>query len=269
MTKTVALDLDGVVYTGGRLLPGAAEAVIAIRSSNLHVWFVTNNSAQTRSAIAAKLSRLGVPAAESDVMTSGYATSLYVRRLAHEARVRVVVVGSDELKAMLAAAGLVPVAEPPGDFLVVGMDRAFTYLGIKTALDALLDGAVFVACNRDATYPVEGGERMPGCGPIVAAIECAADHQADYVVGKPGPLLLEMVAAADGILPSELLVVGDTPESDVAAARNFGSQSVLIRGPAQTPSASSGEGRSRPDYVLQTLADLPGLLTSKLGMGSS
>lgn len=261
--RAVALDLDGVVYSGEVPLPGAAEAIERIRGLGLLVRFVTNNSARSRASIASKLRRLGVSAGESEVITSGYAAGLLLRRLTQEQPARVVVVGSDELRTMIAAQGLEAVSEGPGRFLVVGMHHSFTYDRIRAALETLLGGAVFVACNRDATYPVEGGRLAPGCGPMVAAIECAAGRKADYVVGKPSPALLELVAVAGGLAPGEMLVVGDTLESDIVAARRFGSPSALICDPAAIVPTTDPDDSQRPDFVVGSLAEVPEILARK------
>ncbi|MBM3332342.1 HAD-IIA family hydrolase [candidate division WOR-3 bacterium] len=260
MIKAVALDLDGVVYSGETALPGAVEAIERLRRLGLQVWFVTNNSARPRVSIAAKLRRFGVAASESEVMTSGYAAGLLLRRLSPGKSARVVVVGSDELRAMIEAQGFEAASEGPAQFLVVGMDLSFNYDRIRAAMEAILGGAVFVACNRDATYPVEGGRLLPGCGPMVAAIECASGRAADHVVGKPSPALLELVAAAGGLSPGEILVVGDTPESDIAAARHFGSPSVLVGDPAATAANVDSDGSQRPDFAVGSLAGVPGIL---------
>lgn len=260
MIRAVALDLDGVIYAGDVPLPGAVEAIERLRGLGLRVWFVTNNSARSRASIAGKLGRLGVPAEESEVMTSGYAAGLLLRRLTQGQPERVVVVGSGELRTMIAAQGFEAVSEGPGRFLVVGMDNSFTYDRIRAALETLIGGAVFVACNRDATYPVEGGRLAPGCGPMVAAIECASGRKADHVVGKPSPALLELVAAAGELAPAEMLVVGDTLQSDIVAARRFGSPSVLVCDPAAVVPNADPENSNRPDFVVRSLAEVPGIL---------
>lgn len=252
-----------MVYSGDVPLPGAVEAMERIRGLGLQVRFVTNNSYRSRASIAGKLRRLGVSADESEVMTSGYAAGLLLRRLTQGQSARVVVVGSDELRTMIAAQDLEAVSEGPGRFLVVGMDRSFTYDRIRAALETLLGGAVFVACNRDATYPVEGGRLAPGCGPMVAAIECAGGRKADYVVGKPSPALLELVAAAGGLAPGEMLVVGDTPESDIVAARRFGSPSALVCDPAANVPNAAPDDSQRPDFVVGSLAEVPGILAQR------
>jgi HAD superfamily hydrolase (TIGR01450 family) len=252
-----------VVYSGDVALPGAVEAVERLQGLGLQVWFVTNNSARSRASIAAKLRRLGVPADESDVMTSGYAASLLLRRLTKGQTARVVVVGSDELRTMIVAQGLEAVSEGPGRFLVVGLDHSFTYDRIRAALETLMGGALFVACNRDATYPVEGGRLAPGCGPLVAAIEFASGRTADHVVGKPSPALLQLVASSGGVTPGEMLVVGDTPESDIVAARRFGSPSVLVCDPAAIVVNPDTDGSLRPDFMVRSLAEVPGILAQE------
>jgi HAD superfamily hydrolase (TIGR01450 family) len=252
-----------VVYSGDVPLPGAVEAIEHIRRLGLQVRFVTNNSARSRASIADKLCRLGVSADESEVMTSGYAAGLLLRRLNRGQPARVVVIGSDELRTMIVALGLEAVSEGPGRFLVVGMDHSFTYDRIRVALETLQGGALFVACNRDATYPIEGGRLAPGCGPMVAAIECARGRNADYVVGKPSPALLELVATAAGLAPEEMLVVGDTPRSDIVAARLFGSPSALVCNSAAALPNTDTDDSQRPDFVVGSLAEVPGILAQE------
>jgi 4-nitrophenyl phosphatase len=248
-------------------LPGAVEAIERLRGLGLRIWFVTNNSARSRAAIAGKLRRLGVLADELEVMTSGYAASLLLRRLTQGQPARVVVVGSDELRTMIAAQGFEAVSEGPGRFLIVGMDHSFTYDRIRAALETLMGGAVFVACNRDAAYPVEGGRLLPGCGPMVAAIECACGRKADYVAGKPSPTLLELVATASRLAPGEMLVVGDTLESDIVAARRFGSPAILVRDPAALVPDADSDDSQPPDFVVRSLAEVPEILVRKSNWG--
>jgi ribonucleotide monophosphatase NagD (HAD superfamily) len=86
----------------------------------------------------------------------------------------------------------------------------------------------FIICNRDRTYPVEDNLLMPGCGPIVAALEYATERTADVIIGKPNTYMLELLCRDWKLGNQEILVVGDTYESDIAMANNFGSRSVLI-----------------------------------------
>jgi 4-nitrophenyl phosphatase len=258
--RAIALDLDGVVYHGRHLLPGADKAVEALRGFGLKVFFITNNSANTRADVARKLTYLGVPAAENEVLTSGHVTAVLVSRLRENARV--LVIGSDGLKSELACLGSEVVAGLPCDFLVVGLDAHFNYDKICTALDALFGGAVFIACNCDSTYPIEDGRLLPGCGSLVAAIEAAWRRKHEYLAGKPNDLVMKMLAGENCLRPSEILVVGDSLESDIAMASHFGSPSVFVGAPkASRASGASEAGMPEPDFVIGTLAELPDLFS--------
>jgi HAD superfamily hydrolase (TIGR01450 family) len=258
--KAVALDLDGVVYFGTRPAEGAAKAIGAIRDLGLEVFFVTNNSAKTRAEIATKLQRVAIPARKDDVLSSGYAAATLIRGLLADGRHRVCVIGAAGLRSEIAEVAAGSSTDPPYDFLVVGLDPDFNYEKISLGLDTLLKGAIFIACNRDANYPAENGRLLPGCGPIVAAIETAARRRADLEAGKPNTVLLELLAERRSIGPGEILVVGDSIESDIAMAGRFGSPSVLVspKGPGRQRAAGGVE----PTAVIASLAELPLIVSS-------
>jgi 4-nitrophenyl phosphatase len=238
--RVIALDLDGVVYAGDSPLPGAAEGVSGLRKAGYDVVFLTNNSGRSRESIARKLTWMGIPAVACDVVNSGYAACMLMKELSGDRPSSALVIGTPELRWEAAQAGMRIVEQGPCDFLLAGLDPEFTYEKISRALDALISGATFIACNRDRSYPVENGRVRPGCGPLVAAVECAWGSEAHYEAGKPNPLMLEMISRRKGVSPEEILVVGDSLESDIAMARLFGSPSVLV---AQ---GGRGEGDALP-----------------------
>lgn len=244
--RAVALDLDGVVYLENTPLPGAVAAIQKIRQSGYALYFVTNNSGQTRAGIARKLAGLGIPAEARQVFHSGYATAVLLARLSRPASARAFVIGSDGLRSEIAAQGIniARDAAEHCEFLVIGFDLDFSYEKICMSLDVLSNGACFIACNRDARFPVPNGRYRPGCGSMVAAIETAWGKKPDHEAGKPNPLLLELVAAEAALRPEEILMVGDSPESDIAMARQAGSPSVLIS-PVSSTLPDSRDGTLR------------------------
>jgi HAD superfamily hydrolase (TIGR01450 family) len=232
--NAIAIDLDGVVYIGNEVIPGAAEAIESLRNMVEWVYFITNNSGKRRQTISEKLRTMNIPSDETKIITSAYATAIFLKSLTMtnpESSNTAFVIGPDELRTELRESGMC-VAEDHNkskiDFLVVGFDQDFSYKKTCIALDILLTGAKFVACNRDRTFPIEGGRIMPACGPMVAAIECAFGRKPDYEVGKPNTFFLEMITSDTKVNPHQILVVGDTIESDIAMAVAFGSPSVHI-----------------------------------------
>ncbi len=225
--QAVLLDLDGVLYRGEHRVPGAPEAVRALRSVGKRIVFLTNNSARTPEQVAEKLRGLGIEAAPEEVVTSALPTARLVATSADGGTPTAYVVGQDGVRAALAEAGVqVLRGEPDGaDFVVVGWDGEVRYEQLRVATVLVRRGARLVATNDDASYPAPGGELWPGAGAILAAVETASGTRAT-VVGKPHrPLFeaaLELAGTRNGV------VVGDRVDTDVVGAVSAGVDAVLV-----------------------------------------
>jgi HAD superfamily hydrolase (TIGR01450 family) len=237
------VDLDGVVYRGADPVPGVAAILAARAAVGDDIVYVTNNSMHYRLDYVTRLSGMGAPVVPDRIVTSARATALYLREHAPDVR-RVLVVGAGGLERELRDMGLDVVTagaaatrsnqeaidgfEAAGrpDAVVVGLDPQVTYLRLAVAADAIRAGARFIATNRDPVYPTERGLR-PGCGSIVAAIE-AATGVTPVSIGKPAPLLLEEAARVAGREAREAVMIGDSLETDIAAARAVGARSVFM-----------------------------------------
>lgn len=247
--KLYILDLDGTVYRGAQVLPGAPEATQGLRARGARIRFVTNNSRVTPQTLVEKLSGMGIEAAPQEVLSSGMAAASYLESIGLAS---VFVVGESGFVESLQAKGLRVVnagaeggtAQPEGvaDAVAVGIDRAFTYDKLNAAMQQLLSGAKFVATNCDATYPVENGRMVPGAGSIVAAIRSCVGIE-PILVGKPEPFMLELLLAETGCLPTEVLAVGDRLETDIAWAHRLGCASHLVL-TGVTESAPPGQAHS-------------------------
>lgn len=218
------MDLDGTVYRGADPVPGAREAVEGWLSQGRDVVYLTNNSAATPSKVSSKLQGMGIPCEPDWVVGTGGAAA---KLLASEGCRSVFVVGEPELVRTCEAAGLEVDDRPDPDAVLVGICRGLTYAWIDSALQRLLSGARFVATNRDATYPLEGGRVQPGSGAVVAAIATAAGREPE-VVGKPNPLMVRQILAERGLTPSEALVVGDRLDTDIACGLAAGCDVALV-----------------------------------------
>lgn len=252
-------DLDGVIYRGGEPLPHSAEAVAQLRKQGHIVCFLTNNSACTREFYARKLAGLGIAAEPFDVMTSAYATALYLQENGLSGS-RVLVIGEDGLREELSHAGVAFVdgsGEDHADVVVAGIDRSFTYQKLKSAQQAILNGALFVATNRDATYPLEGGAVEPGGGAIVAAIEVASG-KTPILIGKPSDYTVRKILEARRVRPENAVIVGDRLDTDTAVGKAIGLTTVLVLTGVTTPQqVAAADPAHTPDIVLPDLQDLP------------
>ncbi|HZN18628.1 MAG TPA: HAD-IIA family hydrolase [Micromonosporaceae bacterium] len=251
----VVLDLDGVVYLVDRPVPGAVDAVAALRRRGRAVVFATNNASRRAAEVAALLAGMGVAAQPQEVLTSARATAETVAR-SHPGGTRVLVVGADALRAEVRDAGLVPVARADeGPRLVVqGYGAQVGWADLAEACVAVRAGAEWVATNADATLPSPRGP-LPGNGALVAALRTALGRGPDLVVGKPAPGLFTAAARQAGA--ARPLVVGDRLDTDIAGARRAGMDSLLVltgvSGPAELLAAAASH---RPTYLATDLSGL-------------
>lgn len=254
-------DLDGVVYLGDTPIPGAIESLLALEEAGHALYFLTNNSTRTRQNYADKLSAMGYPATPDQVMTSAYATGLYLLSLGAAGK-RVYVVGEAGLGVEMELAGLHVVrdADPePADYVVAGLDRKLTYAKLQRAHQEIADrGATFVATNRDATYPLETGE-IPGGGAIVAPIEISTGVRG-FTVGKPEPHTWLLILKLAGAEPHQALMVGDRAETDIMGARQVGIHTALVLTGVTTPEMSGRlAAEHQPEFIMEDLTALPDL----------
>jgi arabinose operon protein AraL len=246
-------DLDGTLYLGERLLPGAREALAALREAGRRVCFLSNKPIQSRGDYAAKLTRLGIPAVVDDVINSSY---VLARHLARERPgARCFVIGEPPLVDELRAAGLAPVDDARVDYVVVAFDRTFDYRKLDVALQAVTrHGAGLVGTNPDRTCPVEGGE-IPDAAGMIGAVEGVTGRRVDPIVGKPSPITLRIALDRLGLPADACAVVGDRLETDIAMGRAAGLATILVL-TGITRAEDPAIARWQPDHVVASLTAL-------------
>lgn len=247
------LDLDGTVYLGDALIPGADAVIAALRAAGRRVAFLSNKPLQSRAEYAAKLTRLGVPATAEDVVNSSV---VLARHLAHlDPGAPVFVIGEPSLVAELQAAGFETRADPRVRWVVISFDRTFDYAKLNTALQAVTrHRARLIATNPDRTCPVDGGE-IPDCAGMIAAVEAVTNRRVEIVVGKPSPIILKAALAVLGLPARECVIVGDRLETDIAMGQAEGLGTILVLTGVTRP----GDRRIAevaPDLVLPSLRDV-------------
>jgi HAD superfamily hydrolase (TIGR01450 family) len=250
----VLLDLDGCVWVGDEALPGALEAVAALRDAGKSVLFLTNDVRHPPEGFVRKLWRLGFQAALDEVLSVGAALQFALTE--RGGRGAAYVVGSQALIDHVADAGLRVVNNTRfatrADLVVVGGHDGFDFEELKLAAQAVIRGADLIAATRDANFPMPDGP-WPGTGAVLAAIETASGRKASRVVGKPEAPMY--TAARDRLGPGRTLAVGDRLDVDVAGARRAGLDSALVLTGATSRAEADGAD-PRPTYVADSLEAL-------------
>ncbi len=237
------IDLDGVVYVGDEPVRGAIEAIERLRDAGRPFRFVTNSSSATRAEVAHKLSVLGIPADEEEVVSAAWVTATQLTAREIE---RVFVVGNDSLRRQLSDAGIANTRED-SEAVVVGHHDGLTYSDLVTATRLLDANEIpLIAVNADPRIPRPDGI-VPGVGAIVRALETATDRTAE-VIGKPAPHLFEL--AIDSLGTDDVVMIGDSPTVDIVGAHRAGISAILA-----TTHAYEYE-EITPDATIDTLLDL-------------
>lgn len=245
-----AFDLDGTIYLGDALLPSARRTIDTLRSAGRPIVFISNNPLRTRADYADKLTRLGVAATPEDIINSSHVLIQYLLRTMPGASL--FVIGEPSIQAELRDAGFTLTEQVDTiDVVVACFDRTFTYQKLQIAFDAIRAGARFIATNRDAYCPTPDGG-LPDCAAIIAAVEACTKHQVEEVVGKPSVIMGRLLTERLGVAPSECLITGDRPETDVAMGIASGMATALVL-TGVTHADQAASARPMPDFIIDRL----------------
>ena len=249
-----ALDLDGTIYLGDALLPGAAATVRRIRQGGSRLVFLTNNPLRSAASYAERLSGLGIPAAEADVVTPLGVLTGYLRQ--RHPGSAVLTVAEPLVDETLAAAGITVTSEPAAaGVVVVSFDRTFSYPKLLLAYRAVRHfGAAIVATNPDPYCPTPDGG-WPDCAAMLAAVEACTEARAEAMMGKPGEHMAAELLRRLAAQPSGAAIVGDRLSTDVVMSQSLGMTSVLVLSGATGPGDLAGSP-VRPDYVIEGIGQL-------------
>ncbi len=246
------LDLDGTVYEDDGLIAGADAAIAALREGGVPVRFVTNTTRVPRATIAGWLKDFGIPATADDIFTPPYAA---VSWLAENGIERVAICLPESSFGEFAEFEIVK--ENPQAVVIGDMGPAWTFEVMNRVFLWILDGARFIALHRNR-YWKSGGELVIDVGAFVAAFEYATGRGAT-LVGKPSRPMFEGAARSMGLELSDVAMVGDDLQADIAGSQAIGCQAFMVR-TGKFRAEELAESDVEPDLVIDSVAALPGLL---------
>jgi HAD superfamily hydrolase (TIGR01458 family) len=248
--RGILLDIDGVLHVGMQPIAGAIETIRWLEEHGYRTCFVTNTTTMARATLAQRLSEIGLPISEQQLITAPVATANYIRQ--HYAGKRCWVLIKGDTVADFAGIELV---ESHADIVVIGgAEELLTYEAMNAAFRMLMDGAVLLATHTNLYWLASDGLRLDS-GPYVHALELATGKRAT-VLGKPNRAFFEQALLAIGVSAAEAVMVGDDLENDVHGAQRAGLHGVLVC-TGKRHGDSPLLQQVHPDAILPSIADLP------------
>jgi 4-nitrophenyl phosphatase len=245
-------DMDGVIYRGNAVIPGAVEFVAALRRAGVPFLFLTNNSTTPPEKVAARLAGMGIAAEPAEVLSSAEVTAANVA--AQVQGRRVILIGEEGIRRALLAQGFTLVEQhSEADVVVVSMDRQLTYAKLQEAALAIGRGAPFYGTNLDRNLPTEVG-LIPGSGALIGALELATGVK-PITFGKPEPAIFHYALSRLGTPAHLTAAIGDRPETDIAGGRRAGLRTIAVLTGVGTAEAFAAL-QPGPDWVFEDLVAL-------------
>jgi HAD superfamily hydrolase (TIGR01450 family) len=251
-------DLDGTIYLGGELLPGAKRLILTLRELGKRVIFLSNNPTKDPRMYAEKLGKLGLKTPASEIVNTVVTMTRWLLRNHPEATV--FPISEEPLKSSLLEAGIRMSEDPEEiDIVIASYDRGFDYRKLQIAFDAIwyYERAMLVTTNPDRYCPFPGGRGEPDAAAIIGAIEACTGTKCQVNVGKPDPIMLETMIDLIGLDAKECLISGDRLYTDIQMAKRAGMPSAIVLTGETTEEDLAGEPEENlPDYTLERIDQL-------------
>lgn len=253
------IDLDGTIYKGNELIPGAKEFVDFLIQEDIPHRFLTNNSSKTPEAISGNLSQLGLDLPSNKIITSAVTTANYLLEKFNKAD-KVFVIGEKGLISAITSVGF-EITENTPRIVVIGLDRNFNYQKLKTAVYAIYNGANFIATNTDPVLLTEDGI-IPGTGALVEAVRYETKID-PIIIGKPNKYIFMYAIEDINLDKSRIIMIGDNIKTDIFGANQQDIRSILtLTGITGKIELSHVDVNLRPNLVVDSLLSVKNQMIS-------
>jgi len=245
----VLIDLDGVLYIGGRPVPGACEAIQYLTENEVAFRCISNTTRKCRATISAQLSAMGFAIPEEYIFTPPRAAVAHMKKTGKD---RFFLLTTGDVDRDFTDAGT-HTAEN-ADYVIVGdAGDAVTYGSLNAAFRLLMGGAELIALEKDRYWMAHDGLSL-SAGPFVSALEFATGKQA-LIMGKPSKTFFELALKEMNLLPGQVAMIGDDLCTDVGGAQAAGMTGILVR-TGKFREECLRDSSIMPDAIMDSIAHL-------------
>lgn len=257
-TRCFLMDMDGTIYLGDQLLPGAGEWLNLLEAHQVDYYFLTNNSSRSRVEYAEKLNGFGLAVPEERIFTSGEATAIYLNK--HYPSTSLYVVGTPPLMAEFQRHGYVLTEDDP-DVVVLGFDTTLTYDKLWKLCDQVVMGKPYIATHPDINCPTPGGFK-PDIGAMIELVATSTGRRPDVIVGKPNAPIVEALAQKTGFPVEAHCMIGDRLYTDIALGEWGITTALVLSGETKREDLATSE--FVPDVVVEDIREMTRLMRDLL-----
>ncbi|MBY5161985.1 HAD-IIA family hydrolase [Nitriliruptoria bacterium AS10] len=243
--------MDGVLVRGATPVPGAAEFLARLDAAGRRYLVLTNNPLYTPQDLSHRLRTGGFDVPADRIFTSAMATARFLAD--QRPGGKAFVIGDSGLTTALHQAGYV-ITDIEPDYVVLGESHEMTFSSVSTAVQLLVDGALFVATNPDTAGPTERGI-VPAAGAVAAMIS-AATGVSPYVVGKPNPFMFRAALNHLDVHSEDTYMVGDNLLTDIKGGLEAGMETVLVMSGMTGPDDALARSPYQPHHVVESVAEI-------------
>lgn len=250
--KYFIFDLDGTVYRGDKIIPGAAETINRLKSLGKKIVFASNKTTGNSKDYSEFLQRNNINVSEDEIITSTSVIKNYLSK--NFPQKKFFAIAEQNFISEISKAGLTYSSNKDEiEIVIITLDRTFNFNKLEIAAEAIEKGARFFAANIDDTCPVENGEVLDA-GSVISALERRTRKKLEIHFGKPSEFMLEEIKNRIQFEKSKTLIIGDRLETDIAMGLNFGIDTVLVS--TGVRNISNSNGSVNPTYKLSSVSEL-------------
>jgi len=248
--ECVFLDLDGTIYLGGELIPGAIDFLNRLKMKNIRFFFLSNNSSKSVNQYLVKLNAMNIPAEVDDVILSTHDLITWLKK---NDVAETYLVGTSGMQEMLESANIKTKSDEP-EYVVLGYDTEINYEKLSIASFHLHNGVKLVASHPDMVCPSPFGG-LPDNGAFLALFEVTTGVKPTHICGKPNPGMILHKIEELGLKPEKCAMIGDRLYTDMEMAKRANVNGILVL---------SGEANRQdielssqvPDLVVNSVSEL-------------
>lgn len=248
-------DLDGTIYLGSALLPGAYRLIIKLRELGKRLVFLSNNPTRDVQMYVDKLTRLGLPTPPEEIVTTVFTTTQWLLQNAPDAVVYPI--SEEPLIRSLRDAGI-KISENPEeiDIVIASYDRTLTWKKLQVAFEAIWyhKRARLICTNADHFCPLPGGRGEVDAGAVIAALEDATGAKLEVNCGKPSPVMLDTIMNVMKLKPTQCITTGDRLYTEIKMGIDSGMHTAVVFTGETSPEILAGwPAEGQPTYALDRI----------------